>query len=428
MRDKRSLFMGVCFASLLSATICPSKRKGLTLLELKKTLQERIPAGTLFSQQSAGEKAITIGTHRVCPPEETLARIQPFLSSIGITRVADLTQLDNLGLPVVQAIRPNSRNLSVSQGKGVTKALATASALMEAIELWHAEEPDLPSFTQPLGKIQQKLPYSVYDLNLQKHHLLHDALPLEWFPAQIIGTSEKTLVPASYVRLNMVVTNTWILPTFYVTSNGLASGNTREEAILHGLYEVIERDTLVRARTGSVFPLYIDPATVDGAATTPILTLFRQADATVTMQGLVGPTGVACFKASLASPSYPRVIEGYGCHLDRDVALSRALTEAAQIRLSIIAGSRDDIQHGAYTEVQQMRSLMHLPEQPTLSHFHTMPSISHPDLATDLQDVTRRIASIAPCPPLFVDLTRREFGIPVVFVVVPQFRMLEDYS
>jgi ribosomal protein S12 methylthiotransferase accessory factor len=252
-------------------------------------------------------------------------------------------------------------------------------------------------------------------------------LPLEWFPAQIIGSTEKTLVPASYVRLNMLVTNTWVLPTFAVTSNGLASGNVHEEAILHGLYEVIERDTLVRARSGSLPRLYIDPATVDGIATCPILEQFYQADATVEMQGLVGPTGIACFEVHLTSPGYPRVIAGYGCHLDRDVALSRALTEAAQIRLSIIAGSRDDIQHGAYTEIQQMRASLQLRARSTLTHFHDIPSTSHQDLAADLQDVTRRICSVVACPPLFVDLTRKEFGIPVVSVVVPQFRMVEDH-
>lgn len=373
------------------------------------------------------EKAITLGTHRVCSPEETLARVQPLLAAMGITRVADLTRLDNLGLPVVQAIRPNSRNLSVSQGKGVTKALATASAVMESIELWHAEDPDLPACTLTLGEIKDQLPYSVYDLNLSAHHLLHDALPLRWFPAQFIGSSETTLVPASYVQLNMLVSDTWVLPTFAVTSNGLASGNVREEAILHGLYEVIERDTLVRARSGSLPRLYIDPATVDGHATGPILEQFHRAGATVEIQGLVGPTGIACFEVHLSSPSYPRVIAGYGCHLDRDVALSRALTEAAQIRLSIIAGSRDDIQHGAYAEIQQMRSSFQIREQAHLSSFQAMPSTSNQDLSADLQDVLRRVNAVVSCPPFFVDLTRPAFGIPVVFVVVPQLRMVEDH-
>ncbi|HET8845225.1 MAG TPA: YcaO-like family protein [Ktedonobacteraceae bacterium] len=396
------------------------------MLELKQTHNEEENQAPQ-RQGEKKEKAITLGTHRVCPPEETLARIRPLLPSMGITRVADLTRLDDLGLPVVQAIRPNSRNLSVSQGKGVTKALATASALMESIELWHAEEPELPAITHTPGEMKSQLPYSIYDLNLSPHYVLHDRLPLKWFPAQFVESGEKTWIPASYVQMNMLVTNSWILPTFAVTSNGLASGNIREEAILHGLYEVIERDTLVGSRTGSIARLYIDPATVDGHATVPILERFYRAGATVEIQGLVGPTGIACFEVHLSSPSYPRVIAGFGCHLDRDVALSRALTEAAQIRLSIIAGSRDDIQHGAYAEIQQMRSSQQIPQRAELVHFHVMPSISNQELATDLQEVIRRVCSVVSCPPFFVDLTRSEFGIPVVFVVIPQFRMVEDH-
>jgi ribosomal protein S12 methylthiotransferase accessory factor len=400
-------------------------RKGLALLELKHFSMAR-PEQALARHDEKKEKAITLGTHRVCPPEETLARIRPFLSGMGITRVADLTRLDDLGLPVVQAIRPNSRNLSVSQGKGITKALATVSALMEAIELWHAEEPDLPAITLPLGEVKGQLPYSVADLNLLRQHILHDALPLSWFPAQFIGSSEYTLVPASYVQLNMLVSESWVLPVFAVTSNGLASGNIREEALLHGLYEVIERDTLVRARAGEIVRQYIDPATVDGNATGPILEQFLRAGASVEIQGLLGPTGIACFEVHLASASYPRSIAGYGCHLDRDVALSRALTEAAQIRLSIIAGSRDDIQHGAYAEIQQMRAAFQLPHR-SLVDFHTIPSSSGLDLVSDLQEVTRRVCKVVSCPPFFVDLTRSTIGIPVVFVVVPQLRMVEDH-
>src|SRR5690242_848779 len=95
-------------------------------------------------QTNLNKKAVLVGTHRVSSPEETLARVSPMLPHIGITRVAEVTWLDRIGIPVFQAIRPNSRNISVSQGKGVTRALAKVSGIMEAVELWHAENPPLP--------------------------------------------------------------------------------------------------------------------------------------------------------------------------------------------------------------------------------------------------------------------------------------------
>lgn len=79
------------------------------------------------------------GTHRARLPEDTLRGLEPILDQVGITRIADVTWLDEIGIPVYQAIRPDSWSLCVSQGKGLTGDLAKVSAVMESIELWHAE-------------------------------------------------------------------------------------------------------------------------------------------------------------------------------------------------------------------------------------------------------------------------------------------------
>lgn len=62
------------------------------------------------------------------------------LRRFGITRVGDVTGLDIIGIPVWFAARPNSRGLSVSQGKGLFADQARLSAIMEAIEGAVAEE------------------------------------------------------------------------------------------------------------------------------------------------------------------------------------------------------------------------------------------------------------------------------------------------
>src|ERR1700719_1798797 len=80
------------------------------------------------------------GTHRAAAPEETLARVRPYAARMGITRLGNITGLDRIGIPVAIAVRPNSRSVSVSQGKGLELPQAMASALMEACEGFHAEE------------------------------------------------------------------------------------------------------------------------------------------------------------------------------------------------------------------------------------------------------------------------------------------------
>src|ERR1700748_1478781 len=89
--------------------------------------------------ESDGPKRFRAGTHRTQDPEATLARVMPLAARMGITRVAVLTGLDVIGIPVVAAYRPNSRSVAVHQGKGTTLVAAKASAVMEAVESYHAE-------------------------------------------------------------------------------------------------------------------------------------------------------------------------------------------------------------------------------------------------------------------------------------------------
>ena len=80
------------------------------------------------------------GTDRSADPGETLARVRPQMARMGITRLGNIIGLDRIGIPVAIAVRPNSRSVSVSQGKGLDLPQAMASALMEASEGFHAEE------------------------------------------------------------------------------------------------------------------------------------------------------------------------------------------------------------------------------------------------------------------------------------------------
>ena len=51
-------------------------------------------------------KVYVRGTHRTVPPAETLARLKPLLPKMGITRLANVTGLDTIGIPVVMSVRP----------------------------------------------------------------------------------------------------------------------------------------------------------------------------------------------------------------------------------------------------------------------------------------------------------------------------------
>ena len=89
-------------------------------------------------------KVFRQGTHRSQSLDYTLKHALRLAPVMGITRVANVTGLDSVGIPVVMVCRPNSRSVAVSQGKGIDLASARASGLMEASELYHAETITLP--------------------------------------------------------------------------------------------------------------------------------------------------------------------------------------------------------------------------------------------------------------------------------------------
>jgi Uncharacterized conserved protein len=90
-------------------------------------------------------KVLRRGTHRSASLDDTLSRVLRLAPVMGITRVANVTGLDSVGIPVVMVSGRNSRSVAVSQGKGIDLASARASGLMEATELYHAK-----TITQPL--------------------------------------------------------------------------------------------------------------------------------------------------------------------------------------------------------------------------------------------------------------------------------------
>ena len=79
------------------------------------------------------------GTSRISPAQETLKRITSISQKIGVTRLADITNMDKLGIPNYSAVLPGTEDyIWVYSGKGPTKAHARASALMESIERYSA--------------------------------------------------------------------------------------------------------------------------------------------------------------------------------------------------------------------------------------------------------------------------------------------------
>jgi len=371
------------------------------------------------------------GTHRIVAPAETLARARKLFGPLGITRVANVTGLDCIGIPVVMVCRPNARSLAVSQGKGVDLDAAKASGVMESIELYHAER-----VTRPLKLATwNELRFShdlvaVEKLPLISVSAFHPDRPLLWIEGMDLLGSRPRWLPYELVHTNYTLPFPSGTGCFVMSSNGLASGNHPLEAVSHALCEVIERDASALFRFHPALhqaESRIDLTTVDHSDCRTILDRFAAADVATGVWDMTSDVGVPAFRCVIVdetpNPFRPLgPVEGMGCHPTREVALLRALTEAAQARLTLIAGSRDDNGRDRYGRTQETelsdRARVRLKETGT-RRFTDVPTHAGDTFEDDLAWILARLSSVGIEEAVAVDLTKSELGIPVVRVVVP---------
>ncbi|WP_174505167.1 YcaO-like family protein, partial [Streptacidiphilus carbonis] len=202
------------------------------------------------------------GTYREHTPGQTWQRVRPHLPEYGITRVADVTDLDVIGIPVFAATRPSAMTVTCSQGKGITKELARVSAVMENLETAVAEQ--YRPQGMPWASFEEVAPaFAPEDLSLGRPSALTRRTKLAWCPAVGVLDRSAALVPHAVVSLHQESTAPWYPALFARASNGLASGNSLAEAALHGLWELVERECTLRfSRTPQAERHYIDPHSV----------------------------------------------------------------------------------------------------------------------------------------------------------------------
>jgi len=278
------------------------------------------------------------------------------LLRFGITRVGDLTGLDTIGIPVWFACRPNSRSLSVSQGKGLDDAQARTSAIMEAIEGAVAERPrDIVSRfcsyeemqalgrgVVPLARIA-RCEFALFDPKRERG----------WAQGRSYVTGEAVHAPYELVGLDMRADFPWDRRAFRMSSAGIAAGTSFEFAALRAVLELIEHEATSAFDLVGPIPNVAQRARVESACSPPLasaISKVRSAGLEPEFYSLRGPIKVPVIACVIDwavetsdGPSNVRCA-GYGCRLDADEAALAALLEAVQSRLTDIAGARDDLE------------------------------------------------------------------------------------
>ncbi|WP_306141807.1 YcaO-like family protein [Roseibium sp. MMSF_3412] len=297
------------------------------------------------------------GMSRLYGADAFLNRLQKHLGSFGITRLADITGLDRVGIPVVQAVRPLARSNAVNQGKGFTIAEAAVSAIVEALETAAAENVTADAEdTIPAGSV-----YGSVAAEKLAHHLLPD-LPEDWIGAPLpflTGTDlvngAPTRVPAALVSTDFTPGSPHAASPFVRTTTGLGGGATRCEALMQGLFETLER--LGTARAMGIHGFFekqrLKVETLADEKLNSLVDHLQRSGLLCAIYDCPRAGGLPVIWARLldeqnTATTLPFHADGFACRMTYAEAAIAALLEAVQTRASVIAGGREDITRQFY--------------------------------------------------------------------------------
>lgn len=371
---------------------------------------------------------------RLRSAEQSLAIVEPLAIGRGVSRVVDTTWLDRIGIPVYASIRPDAEkgSICVNAGKGFTHAEAKVGAYMEAIEFSFAPygrsavDFKMAKPATVLKSFAGRIRFTDFAPIIGRRIQADDDIAVVRADEICAGLGE-VLVPAELV-FHPFTQNPGVR-LYGTTTNGLASGNTLQEASVHGLAEVMERHvhSFDIAEDHSVL------VTTDKASDKVREMIRRIEDAGFGchLRYSENEFGLPFFSCYVLEPDVHAphaVASGFGFHPNRDIAAIRAIAEAVQGRLSFIHGGRDDLikryQHGDMLgrkeEIAQLRRL-----RASVSSDRTrIPYASVPDAgvttvqaAEDCMYAALRTAGIGHVAR--VVFTEPDYPFQVVRIVVP---------
>lgn len=323
-------------------------------LLLKKQLQSPVNLHSCLKKEKMD------GGSRSMSPDETLEKLDKYISSItgvisGLSFISKKKQNTitiyksaYFKTPSPQEIINNSSFRQISLGKGIVNDQSKVSALCESIEryaaLYQGDEfyiksaPDnlnkryyLPSQLAKFSKnqyqdyIDNKLPSNILN------HLVNiydTTIPLHWTLTWSLTKEEFVYLPFNHCFSNTPFDQD--KQYIHWSSNGCAAGNSIEEAIIQGFYELIERDASAIWWYNKIERPLIDLSTIQEGKVFKIhetlkdewdywaLDITNDFDIpTIAAIAQHKKTGVFCF--------------GFGCHLNIETACTRALTELCQL-------------------------------------------------------------------------------------------------
>jgi len=338
-------------------------------------------------------------------PQPAPSAVSERRGSPVVTRVADTTGLDRVGIATASCICPGSGDgLTVYSGKGETLDAAKTSARYECVEriaaVWDIERV-CETATQDLeaGGVLVLAPESFTEY----HGEFTADTVLPWVRTETLADRRECWVPADRVFIGRRPSVVPGAAGSFTTTNGLAASNDIGSAISHAILELAERHVIscveIQAADhawtvlgGMADRLGLDTGVLadrfredeDAAATVDPVTLperaarlyakFALAGVPVVVKAVPNELGIPVYAAgALEQVSFDSFLAaaGYAARFDPESAVVAALLELAQSRATDLQGAREDVD-----EVEKRRLLAPPRHNWLLTRIHELGSFS----------------------------------------------------
>lgn len=375
-------------------------------------------------------------SHRAFSPRQTKRILDSNLSLRNIIVDRKKIQEKPLNIPIycLQArLIPGESKLDRVMGKGCTPSQSYCSATMEAVERHCCSLFEQDLIVQ--GVYEQLKDFAVDPLGLGvfRSGSYSPNLPIDWVWAWNLTRNKSVLVPAlSGLYISRFLKHWYYefsdpkTQYTYSDSNGCAAGLFLEEAIAHGIFEVIERDAVtIWARN------HIIPPKLEGVAEgrNPYLKRFLRKirshkDFFLKVKYLTLDIPVHIMACILQDGNINHTYVGYGAHLDPEIALLRALTELFQAKALLQEKYSSLSSPTLFRGVDLSRLSYLLDEGDRSVRLNDLKRFSTRDNKKDIE-LCLRLLEEKGFEVIVVDRTRKELSLPAVKVVIPKMQRVD---
>ncbi len=369
-------------------------------------------------------KRFTLDQDKILPPEETVIRFKKKLKKVDLDILEYTVRIDKGRLDIPVYFSSCGRDAieiigtKKQMGKGATPQQAEASAVMELAERFSffsfCKNPEnffvekycnLKENVIPFEMIAQSVHDNSEYLNISRK--IFEDLPLKWTKAFNLTRNQEILIPFNW---------------FYTINefNGPSAGNCVEEALSQGICEIVERHVSSIISQNHLKVPAIRANSVTDPMVREMIEKYRKAEISIFISDFsldmgIPSVGVLAYDPS-TFPDKSEIVWTAGTTPDPEKALSRALTEVAQLAGDFDTASKY-VASGLpkLTRIEDAEFIINPGERIDI---HTLPELSNENIKIEVENCISALAKKG-MEVIVVDTIHSMLDIPAFYTIIP---------